>query len=498
MRRFIQLTIIVCCCFSLFSCKRQGTTETEKKIKITAYEDLEGHCTATLLGSVQDISLSKTINEKNILRLNSIPELLAAVENNKAEFCVCDEGSVLNVNLESRGMTCCYRSDKENGDVAAAFRKDDDSLREKFNAFLAEIKSNGILDDIFRRWSTKCIDTIHIPDIPQPQGTPLETGTMGSDLPFSTIRNNDWAGIEIEIMKHFGQYIGRPVHFNDYNFSSLIPALNARKIDMVISDMFITEERSQQVDFSDPYYHSNTIFICRDAQASAAKEKISFWQKTKDGFYKNVIEEDRWKILLNGLWETLVISFWALILGTIMGAGLCFLRMSRRAFWKNVAKTYISLMRGVPILVFLMVMFYIIFSSSGMSATVIAILAFSFNLAAYTCEMFRTGIESVDKGQTEAGRALGFSKIKTFLLIVVPQAMKQIIPLYKGEAVSLIKNTSIVGYIAIQDLTKISDIIRSRTFDAFFPLIIISIIYLLLAWLLGLALDLLNKKTVKD
>lgn len=111
--------------------------------------------------------------------------------------------------------------------------------------------------------------------------------------------------------------------------------------------------------------------------------------------------------------------------------------------------------------------------------------------------MFRTGINSVDPGQTEAGRAMGFSKVKTFLLIVVPQAVKQILPVYKGEAISLIKNTSIVGYIAIQDLTKVSDIIRSRTFDAFFPLIVISIIYLILAWLLGLLLDYLHKKSLK-
>ena len=495
MRRFIQLLIIVLYCFSLFSCKRQDTTETKEKVKITAYGDLEGHRTAVLLGSVQDIALSGAIDEKNIMRLSSIPELLATVENGKAEYCVFDEGCILNVDLEARGLECCYRSENEGGDVAAAFRKDGDSLREKFNAFLAGIKSDGTLDDIFRRWSTKRVDTVHSPDIPQPQGTPLEIGTMGSDLPFSTIRNNDWAGIEIEMMKHFGRYIGRPVHFNDYNFGALIAALNTGKIDMVVSDMFITEERSEQVSFSDPYYHSCTIYIGQKADAVKAKKDL--WQKAKEGFQKNVIEEDRWKMLVDGLWETLVISFWALILGTVLGAGLCFLRMSRHAFWRGVAKTYIELMRGIPILVFLMVMFYIVFSSSGMSATVVAVLAFAFNLAAYTCEMFRTGIESVDKGQTEAGRALGFGKVKTFLLIVVPQAMKQIVPIYKGEAVSLIKNTSIVGYIAIQDLTKVSDIIRSRTFDAFFPLIIISIIYLLLAWLLGLALDRLYKKTIK-
>lgn len=497
MKHLIRLTIIGLCSLNLFSCQPKQTTQTEERKELTSYHDLKGHTCAVLMGSVQDLSLSKIIEEKNILRLNTAPEMFAAVENNKAEYCLFDESTILCVDLESKGLECCCRLENESGKVAAAFRKDDDSLREKFNAFLAEIKSNGKLDEIIKRWSTNRIDTIHIPDIPQPEGIPLEVGTTGSNLPFSTIRANDWAGIEVEILKYFGQYIGRPVHFNDYNFSSLIAALNTNKIDVAVYSMFITEERSKQVDFSDSYYFSVTVFVGRNLQATATKEEVSLWQKTKDGFYKNVIEEDRWKMLLDGLWETLVISFWALILGTILGAGLCFLRMSRRAFWRGAAKAYIELMRGIPVLVFLMVMFYIIFSNSSISATFVAILSFAFNLAAYTCEMFRTGIESVDKGQKEAGRALGFGKVRTFLLIVVPQALKQIIPIYKGEAVSLIKNTSIVGYIAIQDLTKISDIIRSRTFDAFYPLIIISIIYLLLAWMLGLVLDLCYKKTVK-
>ena len=116
-------------------------------------------------------------------------------------------------------------------------------------------------------------------------------------------------------------------------------------------------------------------------------------------------------------------------------------------------------------------------------------------LGAYSSEMFRTSIQSVDKGQTEAGTALGFTKIQTFIHVVFPQALKNVIPVYKGEVISLLKNTSIVGYIAVVDLTKAFDLIRSRTFDAFFPLIVVAVIYFLLAWLLGTALDKLNFNT---
>lgn len=119
------------------------------------------------------------------------------------------------------------------------------------------------------------------------------------------------------------------------------------------------------------------------------------------------------------------------------------------------------------------------------------------NFAAYASEMFRTAIEGIDRGQSEAGSAMGFTKLSTFKFIVLPQAVKRVMPVYKGELISLLKTTSIVGYIAVQDLTKASDIIRSRTFDAFFPLIVITIIYFILAWLLGKALDMLNSKVNK-
>ena len=116
------------------------------------------------------------------------------------------------------------------------------------------------------------------------------------------------------------------------------------------------------------------------------------------------------------------------------------------------------------------------------------------NFAAYVSEMFRSAIESVDKGQTEAGVALGFTPLKTFIYIVLPQAFKQVLPVFKGETISLVKTTSIVGFIAVQDLTKVGDIIRSRTFDAFFPLVMVAVLYFIVSWLFAAALDYIGKK----
>lgn len=179
----------------------------------------------------------------------------------------------------------------------------------------------------------------------------------------------------------------------------------------------------------------------------------------------------------------------AAFFGTLLGCVICFMRMSRNKCLVTAAKFYISVMRGTPVLVLLMIIFYVLFASVNVNPVIAAVLAFGANFAAYVSEMFRTSIESIDKGQEEAGIAGGFTKLQTFLYIIMPQALRQVLPVYKGEFISLVKMTSVVGYIAVQDLTKASDIIRSRTFDAFFPLIMVAVLYFIVSWSLALALD---------
>jgi len=147
------------------------------------------------------------------------------------------------------------------------------------------------------------------------------------------------------------------------------------------------------------------------------------------------------------------------------------------------------------VFVLLMLIFYVVFASVNIDAAVVAVIAFGMNFAAYVSEMFRTSILSIDKGQKEAGIAGGFTALQTFAHIIMPQAIRQVLPVYKGEFISMVKMTSVVGYIAVQDLTKASDIIRSRTFDAFFPLVMVAVLYFIISWLLALALSYIGLKT---
>ena len=217
-----------------------------------------------------------------------------------------------------------------------------------------------------------------------------------------------------------------------------------------------------------------------------------------ESFNNNLIAEGRYRMILDGLQVTLLITVCAAVLGTLLGGLVCWMRMSRRRWLQQTAKVYIDLMRGTPVLVLLMLMYYVVMAPLRATGIVVAIVTFAMNMAAYVSEMLRTAIGGIDRGQTEAGLALGFTRRQTFFKIVLPQVVRSVMPVFQGEVVSLLKGTSVVGYIAVADMTRASDLIRSRTFDAFFPLIVTAIIYFLMAWLIGLLLrSLVERKRAK-
>ena len=225
---------------------------------------------------------------------------------------------------------------------------------------------------------------------------------------------------------------------------------------------------------------------------------MDMFSNVAESFSNNLIVEDRYRMILDGLQVTLLITLCAAVLGTILGGLVCWMRMSRRRWLQQVARVYIDLMRGTPVLVLLMLMYYVVMAPVDATGIVVAIVTFAMNTAAYISEMLRTTIQGIDRGQTEAGLALGFTQRQTFFRIVLPQVVRAVMPVYQGEIISLLKGTSIVGYIAVADMTRASDLIRSRTFDAFFPLIVTAIIYFLMAWLIGMMLQsLVQQKRTK-
>ena len=211
----------------------------------------------------------------------------------------------------------------------------------------------------------------------------------------------------------------------------------------------------------------------------------------KERFIFNFIESDRWKYLWDGLGATLQITFFSLILGVIIGI---FIAIIRSTYDKNgkemkgfgkliltilnaIAHVYLTVIRGTPVVVQLMIMYYVVLVSTT-NQILVATIAFGMNSGAYVAEIFRSGIMSIDQGQFEAGRSLGFNFVQTMRYIIIPQAFKNVLPALANEFIVLLKETSVSGYIAMHDLTNGGDIIRSRTYDAFMPLLGVAIIYL--------------------
>ncbi len=208
----------------------------------------------------------------------------------------------------------------------------------------------------------------------------------------------------------------------------------------------------------------------------------------------NFIDKDRWTYLVKGLLVTFEVTFFATLIGIALGVIVAMIRSShdkleeelRPGFGKvlfdlidNICRIYLTVIRGTPTVVQLMIAYFIIFAASN-NKILIAILAFGINSGAYVAEIIRSGIMSVDPGQTEAGRSLGFNYIQTMFYIVIPQAFKTVLPALANEFIVLIKETSVSGYVGLQDLTKGGDIIRSQTYSAFLPLIVVAAVYLVI------------------
>ena len=229
----------------------------------------------------------------------------------------------------------------------------------------------------------------------------------------------------------------------------------------------------------------------------------------KERFILNFIDDNRWKYITDGLLITLQVAFFAALFGIIIGFVIAIIRSTYDKNYKDakssvskffmiilnfISKIYLTVIRGTPVVVQLLIIYFVIFGSFNINKVIVAIIAFSINSGAYVAEIVRSGIMSIDQGQFEAGRSLGFGFAKTMWFIIIPQAFKNVLPALANEFIVLLKETSVSGYIALQDLTKGGDIIRGRTFDAFMPLLTVAIIYLILVMILSWAVGLLERR----
>lgn len=237
---------------------------------------------------------------------------------------------------------------------------------------------------------------------------------------------------------------------------------------------------------------------------------MSFFQKFAEEFKQDFIDENRWQYLLKGLGTTLFITFFALLLGLVMGFVVAIVRSTHDKVCTTkgghfflrvgnlISKIYLTIVRGTPTTVQLLIIYFVIFGSVNIDKVLCAVLAFGINSGAYVAEIIRSGIMSIDNGQTEAGRSLGLNFRRTMTFIIMPQALKNVLPALGNEFIVLLKETSISGYISLMDLTRAGDQIRSQTYSAFMPLIAVAVIYLVIVMGLSKLLTLLERRLAQN
>lgn len=241
---------------------------------------------------------------------------------------------------------------------------------------------------------------------------------------------------------------------------------------------------------------------------------MSFFEELKNEFILNFLDGAKWKWLVDGLTNTLIITFFALLLGVAIGVIIAIIRSTydknREVYKKNggagyvvlsilnfISNLYLTIIRGTPVVVQLLIFYFIIFASSR-NGIAVAVFAFGINSGAYVAEIFRGGIMSIDNGQFEAGRSLGFNYFQTMLYIITPQVIKATLPTLCNEFIVLLKETSVAGYVGIMDLTKAGELIRGRTFSAFMPLIAVALIYLVVVIILTRLVKILERRLRKN
>ena len=369
-------------------------------------------------------------------------------------------------------------------------------LCRELNEYMSMITENGDYEKLKAKWEDpkRKGDVMDEHTFSGEKG-PLRICTGGLWEPMTFYEGPDLTGEFIELAYDFCEYAGYTPSIEAVTYTAELAGISSGTYDFMADVAKLTEEREGKIYVSDALLNDSDYMVVKaEGRLITVPKAVVFFQNLKTKIMKSLIESGHYKLLVSGLFVTLGLTLLAITVGTIFGALICFMRMSSSPFLNACASLYIRIFRGVPLLVLMLVLYYIVFKDLAMSAFQVSAIAFILDFSAYSSEIFRSGISAVPGDQAMAARALGFGKVHGFRKVILPQALINIIPVYSGQCISTLKMTSIAGYISVEDLTKASDIIRSRTYEAFFPLLITAVIYFLLSAVIVRLLGMLEAK----
>ncbi len=449
------------------------------------------------IGIQTGTSYTDTVLERlpdaQISYFNTYTDMVAALETYKIDAFPGDE-PVMKMMVAEDDRLELLEEPLESVDMGFVLPKSEtgEKLQGELNEWIAAMKADGRMDALFEKWVDGPESGKTMPDyeaLPAPNGT-LRFATEAAYAPMNYLRDGKIVGLEVEMAALFCEAYGYGMTVQAMNFDGLLPAVKSGKADFVAASIAITEERAESVNFSDPYFNAGTVLaVLKGGEGAAATEKAAdetgALGGVADSFQKTFVREGRWQLFARGVVTTLVITLLSILFGTLLGFAVFMLCRNGNPIANGVTRFSMWLVQGMPMVVLLMILYYIIFGSVAISGIAVAVVGFTLTFGAAVFGLLKMGVGAVDGGQYEAAYALGYSNRRTFFRIILPQALPHVLSAYRGEVVGLIKATAIVGYIAVQDLTKMGDIVRSRTYEAFFPLIAVTVIYFLLEGLIG-------------
>ena len=458
----------------------------------TSVSELEEARIGVQTGTSFDKIIEEKLPDAHKEYYNNKADLLAALTGRKIDAFIVDEPVARLLLREHDGITCLPEY-MNNYFFAPVFAKNDkgQALRSQFNDFLRQLPEQS-LDMLAEKWfgeDEKAKDMPDIRDLPAKKGT-LRMATAAGYAPFEYVRDGEIVGYDIELAAMFCEACGYGLEIVDMTFDGILPAVQTHKCDFASSGITITPERMESVLFSDPTFSGGAVMVVRKEEASAGvfgkSGKRSFWGGISSSFEKTFIRERRWRLFAVGIGTTFLITLLSILFGTVLGFAVFMLCRNGNPVANAITGFCVWLVQGMPVVVLLMILFYVVFGKTPVSGVAVAVTGFTLTFGAAVFDLMKMGVGTVDRGQYEAAYALGHSDHAAFFRIILPQAIPHILPAYQGEIVGLIKATAVVGYIAVQDLTRMGDIVRSRTYEAFFPLIAITAIYFIMEGLMNI------------
>ncbi len=449
---------------------------------------LDGKKAGVLTGTPHADMINAVIDNASFEYYNSFTDLALALRQNKLDFFVNNDVAF---NLMRDTYPEFFALDESicTFDVGTIFPKnrDNQELINRFNEYIAGVKADGTLEKLKNYW-LNINEWERLEIVKDGANGTLTLGTCTANKPFAMVVDGEYAGFEIALINDFCKKYGYGLKIEDCDFAGMLTGIANGKYDFAAAQVAYTKERAENVIYSDFYYVQNVVAIMNGNRTDITNNE-GFVENVKVGFKKTFIDENRYMMILSGIWVTLVITVLGFLLAAVVGALVCAMSMCNIKGLRIFANVYSKIMQGTPIVVVLMIIYYVIFGKINISGIFVSILGFGLTTAAYLAQIYKGAIEQVDKGEIEAARSLGLSKLSTFFGIILPQAIRLMLPPLSSQLVGLMKGTSIVGYIAVMDMTKVSDIIRSSTYEALFPLLAIALIYFLISTIILLIID---------